>query len=259
MGVMSYRRIMLKLSGEALNHSTTELQKGSRQEQDAGQALSGRESGGLDKEALHHVAAEILGVQREGVEVAVTIGGGNIWRYRDTAESGIERTVSDAMGMLATIMNAVALQAALEAQGGSSRVCSAIDVPQLAEPYLRRRAVRHLEKGRVVICAGGTGNPYFTTDSAAALRSLELNCEVLLKATNVDGVYDRDPHQFPEARKFRTLTLQEAIEKDLQVMDQAALSLCRDQKLPIIVFKFAEPGSLLRVVHGEELGTTIVP
>lgn len=247
----AYKRIMLKLSGEA---------------------LSGGEEFGLDDAALQKIAKEIIAVTKEpssaplrgatdgkGIEVAVTIGGGNIWRHRDTTDSGIERTASDAMGMLATIMNAVALQAALEAQKVHSRVCSAIDVPQLAEPYLRRRAVRHLEKGRIVICAGGTGNPYFTTDSAAALRALELNCDVILKATNVDGIYDQDPKITKDAKKYEELSLQEAIEKNLQVMDQAALSLCRDQQMPIVVFNFGESGNLLKVVRGEKMGTRVTP
>jgi uridylate kinase len=198
-------------------------------------------------------------VRKEGVEVAVTVGGGNIWRHRDTVDTGIERTVSDYMGMLATIMNAVALQSALEDLGAESRVCSALDIPQLAESYVRRRALRHLEKGRVVICAGGTGSPYFTTDSSAALRALELGCDLLLKATNVDGVYDKDPHRSKDAKKYDTLSLQEAIARDLQVMDQAALSLCRDQNLPIIVFNFATSGNLLRVVRGENVGTRVTP
>ncbi len=240
LGEMSprYSRIMLKLSGEA---------------------LSGAKESGLDDAALHSIAGEIMEVAKTGVQIAVTIGGGNIWRYRDRQDSGIERTVSDAMGMLATIMNAVALQAALEAERQASRVCSAIDVPQLAEPYIRRKAVRHLEKGRIVICAGGTGNPYFTTDSAAALRALELGCEVILKATNVDGVYDKDPRKDKNAKKYETLSLQEAIEKDLHIMDQAALSLCRDQRLPIVVFNFSEKGNLLRVVKGEKVGTRVIP
>ena len=217
----------------------------------------GTEGYGLEDEALHSIAEEIAKIKNEGVEVAVTIGGGNIWRFRDQKESGIERTVSDAMGMLATIMNAVALQASLEAKGAHSRVCSAIDVPQLAEPYIRRRALRHLEKGRVVVCAGGTGSPYFTTDSAAALRALELNCDVILKATNVDGVYDKDPNEHKDAKKYDEVTLQEAIEKNLKVMDQSALSLCREQKLPIVVFNFSEKGNLLRVVNGERVGTVV--
>lgn len=225
----------------------------------SGEALSGENEFGLDHDSLHRIAEEIMELVKAGVQVAVTIGGGNIWRYRDTKNSGIERSSSDVMGMLATIMNAVALQAALEAQGGSCRVCSAIDVPQVAEAYIRRKAVAHLEKGRVVVCAGGTGHPYFTTDSAAALRALELNCEVILKATNVDGVYDKDPKIAKDAKRYETLTLQEAIEKDLHVMDQAALSLCRDQKLPIVVFDFARKGNLLRVVNGEKIGTRVTP
>lgn len=226
----------------------------------SGESLSGSGDFGLEKEALHRIAGEIATIKKEkGISLVVTVGGGNIWRFRDQAESGIERTVSDAMGMLATIMNAVALQAALEAVSVESRVCSAIDIPQLAEPYLRRRAMRHLEKGRVIICAGGTGNPYFTTDSAAALRALELNCDIILKATNVDGVYDKDPRQNKGAKKYDTLTLQEAIEKNLGVMDQAALSLCREQKIGIVIFDFSVAGNLLRVVRGESVGTRVLP
>jgi len=236
-GAMSqYKRIMLKLSGEA---------------------LAGTSDFGLEKDALHRIAEEIVMAKKEGVSIAVTVGGGNIWRFRDQKESGIERTASDAMGMLATIMNAVGLQAAIEDLGAESRVCSAIDVPQLAEPYLKRRAIRHIEKDRIVICAGGTGNPYFTTDSAAALRALELNCDVILKATNVDGVYDKDPKKFKDAKKYDTLTLQEAIEKGLGVMDQAALSLCREQGIGVVVFDFSVPGNLLRVVKGEKVGTRV--
>ena len=187
----AYKRIMLKLSGEALS------------KEGKGQ--------GINQTVLHTVAQTLAGVAERKVQIVVVVGGGNIWRYRDTTGSGIERTVSDAMGMLATIINSVALQAALEHCGVHTRVLSAIDVPQLAEPYIRRRAIRHLEKGRVVICAGGTGNPYFTTDSAAALRAVELGCDILLKATNVDGVYDRDPKRFRTAKKYRTLTFREAL------------------------------------------------
>ncbi len=225
----------------------------------SGEALSGSADFGLESGALHRIAEEIISVKKQGIEVVVTIGGGNIWRFRDQKESGIERTASDAMGMLATIMNAVGLQAAIESLGAESRVCSAIDVPQLAEPYLRRRAVRHLQKGRIVICAGGTGNPYFTTDSAAALRALELNCNVILKATNVDGVYDKDPKKFPDAKKYDKLTLQEAIEKGLGVMDQAALSLCREQGIGVVVFDFSKKENLLKVVKGENVGTVVTP
>jgi len=231
-----YKRVMIKLSGE----------------------LFSREAGfGLDHDRLLDVAKSINAVSEEGIETCVVVGGGNIWRYRDTKESGIERTASDAIGMLATVMNAVGLQSALESLGKFTRVCSAIDIPQLAEPYIRRRAMRHLEKGRVVICAGGTGNPYFTTDSAAALRALELQCDVLLKATNVDGVYDSDPKKHKNAKKFDRLTYRQAIEKNLGVMDQAAFSLCMEQKLPIVVFQFTDARSLLSAAKGEKIGTLV--
>ena len=233
---MNGKRIMIKLSGE----------------------LFAREGGfGLHHENLGEVAKSIKEVVDAGFEVVVVVGGGNIWRFRDTQDSGIERTSSDAIGMLATIMNGVGLQSALETLDQNTRVCSAIDVPQLAEPYLKRRAERHLEKGRVVICAGGTGNPYFTTDSAAALRALELQCDMLLKATNVDGVYDKDPNKHSDAKKYDKLTYQEAIEKHLNVMDQAAFSLCMDQNLPIRVFNFDKDGSLLKAAKGEKIGTLV--
>lgn len=233
---MKYNRVMLKLSGEA---------------------VSKEGGGGIDHETLITIAQRIKMVADAGIQVVVVVGGGNIWRFRDTTESGIERTASDAIGMLATIMNSVALQSALESIGAQTRVCSSIDVPQLAEPYIRRRAIRHLEKGRVVICAGGTGNPYFTTDSAAALRALELNCDVLLKATNVDGVYDKDPNKHKDAKLYDDLKYQEAIEKHLNVMDQAAFSLCQDSNLPIRVFNFNEEGTLLKAAQGENIGTLV--
>lgn len=231
-----YKRIMLKLSGEAL-------------------ARQGEF--GMSRDVLTDVARAIKGVADAGIQVAIVVGGGNIWRFRDTQDSGIERTASDALGMLATIMNSVALQSALEAQGAFTRVCSSMDIPQLAEPYIRRRAVRHLEKGRIVLCAGGTGNPYFTTDTAAALRALELSCDVLLKATNVDGVYDKDPHRHRDARKYAQLTYQQALEQHLSIMDQTAFSLCQEQKLPIRVFRFAEEDALLQAATGGEIGTLI--
>lgn len=233
---MAYRRLLLKLSGEA---------------------FAGESGFSFDYKRLHRVAEEIMEVLKAKIEVVIVVGAGNIWRYKDTTESGIERTASDAMGMLATIMNAVALQSALEKMGAKTRVCSAINVPQLAEPYLRRRAQRHLEKGRVVICAGGTGNPFFTTDSAAALRALELSCDAILKASTVDGVYDKDPNKFKNARKYDKLSFQEAIEKNLQVMDQSAFSLCREQNLPIIVFNFAQKGALLEAAKGKNVGTVV--
>lgn len=234
---MTYKRIMLKLSGESLS------------KEGKGQ--------GIHQPTLYAIAQDIAELAKRGIQVAVVVGGGNIWRYRDTTDSGIERTASDTMGMLATIMNGVALQAALESLGTYSRVASAIQVPQVAEPYIRRRAIRHLEKGRVVICAGGTGNPFFTTDSAAALRALELGCEVVLKATNVDGIYDKDPNRFPDAVLYKRLGFQEALEKHLNVMDQAAFSLCQDQNLPIRVFNFNVEGNLLKAATGEDVGTLV--
>ncbi len=233
---MKGKRVMIKLSGE----------------------LFAQEGGfGLDHDRLEKVARSIKEVVEAKFEVAIVVGGGNIWRFRDTQDSGIERTASDAIGMLATIMNGVGLQSALESIGTFTRVCSSIDIPQLAEPYIRRRAIRHLEKGRVVICAGGTGNPYFTTDSAAALRALELQCDLLLKATNVDGIYNKDPHKYKDAKKYDQLTYQQAIEQHLNVMDQAAFSLCMDQKLPICVFQFDNKGSLLKATKGEKIGTLV--
>lgn len=223
----------------------------------SGELFAREEGFGLGHDSIEAVAKGIKEVVDAGYEVAVVVGGGNIWRFRDTQDSGIERTASDAIGMLATIMNGVGLQSELEGMGQFTRVCSAIDVPQLAEPYIKRRAVRHLEKGRVVICAGGTGNPYFTTDSAAALRACELQCDVLLKATNVDGVYDKDPNKHTDAKKYEKISYQEAIEQHLNVMDQAAFSLCMDQKLPIRVFKFDTQGSLLKAAKGEKIGTLV--
>ncbi|MBI3331923.1 UMP kinase [Candidatus Peregrinibacteria bacterium] len=233
---MNYKRIMLKLSGEV---------------------FSGDEEYGIHRAAFLDTAKQIQDVYKTGVQVVIVVGGGNIWRYRDTKENGIERTVSDAMGMLATVMNSVALQAALESLGLETRVLSAIDIPQLAEPFIKRRAQRHLQKNRIVICAGGTGNPYFTTDSAAALRALELSCDVLLKATNVDGVYDKDPNKHKDAVKYDELTFQQALDKHLDIMDQAAFSLCQDQSLPIVVFNFMKKGSLLKAAKGEKIGTFV--
>ena len=233
---MTYKRIMLKLSGEV---------------------FAGSREYGIDKPTLDDIAKQIIEVAKLDMEVVIVVGGGNIWRYRDTQDSGIERTASDSMGMLATIMNSVALQSSLEALGAETRVLSAIDIPQLAEAFIKRRAIRHLEKGRIVICGGGTGNPYFTTDSAAALRALELSCDVLLKATNVDGIYDKDPNKHKDAKLYSELTYQQALEKQLGVMDQAAFSLCQEQKLPIIVFNFLKKGSLLKVARGDKIGTVV--
>src|SRR3989339_585376 len=233
---MSYKRIMLKLSGEALSKEGEQ---------------------GIDHESVMDLAKEIQSVAKKGIQIVIVVGGGNIWRWRDTTESGIERTASDAIGMLATIMNSVALQSALEFLSLDTRVCSAINVPQLAEPFIRRRALRHLEKGRIVICAGGTGNPYFTTDSAAALRASELQCDILLKATNVEGVYDKDPDEHKDAKLYSSLKYSEAISQNLRIMDQAAFSLCMEQKLPIRVFNSGSNGNLLSAAQGKNIGTLV--
>lgn len=231
-----YKRIMLKISGEVLGDS---------------------HGAGIDPVALVRIAKEIAKVHKAGLEVVVVVGGGNLWRYRDTKEVGIERTTSDYMGMMATIMNGVALQSALEKLGTFCRVATALDLPQIAEPYLRRKAIRHLEKKRVVVCAGGTGNPYFTTDTAAALRAVELNCDIILKATKVDGVYDADPEKVKGAKRYDTLGFDEAIRKNLQVMDQTAFSLCRESNLKILVFNMHKTDSILQAAKGEKVGTLI--
>jgi len=231
-----YKRVLLKLSGEA---------------------LLGKKDFGIDYSVLDFVCREIQEVHKKGVELVIVIGAGNIWRGQENGESGIDRVPSDFIGMLGTIMNSVALQTALEKKGMTCRVCSALDVPAVAESYITRRAERHLEKKRIVICAAGTGNPYFTTDSAAALRSLELKCDVLLKATNVDGVYDSDPQKNKKAKRFAKITFDEVLERDLKVMDATAVAQCRDNKMPIIVFELMKKGNLQKVLSGESVGTRI--
>jgi uridylate kinase len=231
-----YNRILLKLSGEA---------------------LLGNQEFGMDPEVLHYIADEIIEVKNMGVEVAIVIGAGNIWRGARN-NSDIDRVPSDYIGMLGTIMNSLALQSSIEKKGVFCRCCSAIDMPEVAESYITRRADRHLEKGRVVICAAGTGNPYFTTDSAAALRALELKCDVLLKATNVDGVYDSDPRQNPKAQKYDTVSFDEVLEKNLKVMDSTAIAQCRDNQMPITVFKLMDKGNLKKIIQGEKIGTNII-
>lgn len=231
-----YKRVMLKLSGEVL------LGKGEES---------------IDYKLLEDLCREIIDVQKLGVQLVLVIGGGNIWRYRDFKETGIDRVTSDNIGMLATIMNAVAMQSTFEKLGASCRVASAINIPQIAEPYLRRKVMRHLEKNRIVICAGGTGSPFFTTDSAAALRALETECEILLKATKVDGVYEKDPKRFPKAKRFDHLTYHEVLEMELEVMDQAAVSLCKESKIPIQVFNLEKHGNIRKAVLGETIGTLI--
>ena len=231
-----YRRILLKLSGEAL----------------------GDELGhGINPEAVLSTADQIREVRDMGLQVVIVVGGGNIFRGATGSGQGIERATGDYMGMLATVINALALQNSLEKLGVATRVQSAITMTQVAEQFIRRRAQRHLEKGRVVIFAGGTGNPFFSTDTAAALRANEIGVEVLLKATKVDGVYDKDPKKFPEAKRYTRLSFMEALQQQLKVMDAAAFSLCMENKLPIIVFDFFKAHNLRRVVLGEEVGTLV--
>jgi uridylate kinase len=231
-----YRRVLLKLSGEAL----------------------GGETGiGICPEAVTGMAEQIREVRELGVEVVVVVGGGNIFRGLSGSERGIERATGDYMGMLATVINSLALQDALEKMGVPTRVQSAISMAQVAEPFIRRRAVRHLEKGRVVIFGGGTGNPYFSTDTAAALRANEIGAEVILKATKVDGIYDCDPMKNANAKRFTQIKYIEALQRQLKVMDSTAFSLCMDNKMPIIVFDFFQPHNLRRIVMGEEVGTLV--
>ena len=231
-----YKRILLKLSGEI---------------------LAGAAGYGLDEDVLHGIAAEIAEVHRSGVQIGVVLGGGNIFRGLAAASRGMDRVAADSMGMLATVINSLALQHALEKQGVFTRVQSAIDMHKVAEPFIRRRAVRHLEKGRVVIFAAGTGNPYFTTDTAAALRAIEVGADVILKGTRVDGVYDKDPERHGDASRYETITYLDVLNQGLKVMDSTAVSLCMDNKLPIIVFDVGRPGNLARVVDGEPVGTLV--
>jgi uridylate kinase len=231
-----YKRILLKLSGEA---------------------LLGGEDYGIDPAIIHRIASEIAEVSRLGVEIAVVIGAGNIFRGAGLAQSGIDRVTADHMGMLATVMNCLALQDALESIGVDARVMSAISVHDVCEDYIRRRAVRHLEKGRVVICAGGTGNPFFTTDTAAALRAIEVGADIVLKATKVDGVYSADPVRDPSAERYERLDYDSVIASKLGIMDANAIVLCRDQQMPIRVFNVFGEGNLVRIVQGEAIGTLV--
>jgi uridylate kinase len=231
-----YRRILLKLSGEA---------------------LGGENGVGISPESVHEMARQIAEVREMGVQVVVVAGGGNIYRGASSGERGIERATGDYMGMLATVINSLALQDALEKLSVETRVQSAIAMSQVAEPFIRRRAVRHLEKGRVVIFGGGTGNPYFSTDTAAALRANEIGAEVILKATKVDGIYDSDPTKNPSAKRYTQISYLEALQKRLKVMDSTAFSLCMDNKMPIIVFDFFKAHNLRAVVLGEAVGTLV--
>jgi uridylate kinase len=235
-GAPAYRRILLKASGEA---------------------LMGAQNYGVDVRVARAIAEEIKSVRDLGVEVAVVVGGGNIFRGVSESAGDMDRSSADYIGMLATVMNAVVLQDALEKVGCHTRVLSAIHIPQVGEPFIRRRAIRHLEKGRVVIFAAGTGNPYFTTDSAAALRALEIRADVILKATKVEGIYTADPMKDATATRYDCITYQEVLEKQLKVMDASAISLCMDNDLPIVVFNMRTSGNIVRVVSGETVGTTV--
>jgi uridylate kinase len=234
---MAYKRILLKLSGEA---------------------LMGKQNYGIDTQVAESVARELKAVHDLGIGIAVVVGGGNIFRGVSESAGNMDRAAADYIGMLATVMNAVVLQDALEKLGVFTRVMSAIDIPQLAEPFIRRRAVRHLEKQRVVIFAAGTGNPYFTTDSAAALRACEIGAQVIFKATKVDGIYSADPVKDPTATRFEKISYQEVLEKQLKVMDASAISLCMDNNLPIMVFNMKESGNILKAVGGDlSIGTLV--
>ena len=233
---LKYKRVILKVTGEA---------------------LGGEEKYGIDSATVRSFAEEIKEVKALGCEMALVIGGGNIFRGAQLSEGGMERATADYMGMLATVINSLALQDALEKIGVSTRVMSAIEMRQVAEPYIRRRATRHLEKGRVVIFAGGTGNPYFTTDTTASLRAMEIGAEVILKATKVSGVFDSDPMKNSDAKKYGRLSYIEVLNKELKVMDSTAISLCMDNHLPIVVFNLMEKGNIKRVVCGEDIGTLV--
>ncbi|QYR55766.1 UMP kinase [Fusobacterium hwasookii] len=232
-----YKKILLKLSGEA---------------------LMGDQEFGISSDVITSYAKQIKEIVDLGVEVSIVIGGGNIFRGISGAAQGVDRVTGDHMGMLATVINSLALQNSIEKLGVPTRVQTAIEMPKVAEPFIKRRAQRHLEKGRVVIFGAGTGNPYFTTDTAAALRAIEMETDVVIKATKVDGIYDKDPVKYPDAKKYQTVTYNEVLAKDLKVMDATAISLCRENKLPIIVFNSLDEGNLKKVIMGEHIGTTVV-
>jgi uridylate kinase len=233
---LKYHRILLKLSGEA---------------------LMGAADYGIDPEVIGRLANEIIAVQRAGSEVGVVIGGGNIFRGAGLAAAGMDRVTGDHMGMLATVMNALAMQDAIEKRGGFARVMSAIPIHDVAEDYIRRRAIRHIEKGRIVLFAAGIGNPFFTTDSAAALRAVELGADLLLKATKVDGVYTADPARHADATRYESLSYDEVIEHRLEVMDTAAIALCRDHSMPLRIYEMTVAGNLMRIMQGESIGTLV--
>jgi uridylate kinase len=231
-----YKRILLKLSGEA---------------------LAGKQGSGINTSVIQQIAKDVAAVYALQVQIGIVIGGGNIFRGVAASAEGMDRASSDYMGMLATVINALALQDALEKEGVPTRVQTAIEMAEIAEPYIRRKAMRHLEKGRVVIFGAGTGNPYFTTDTGAALRAMEMNSEILMKATKVDGIYDKDPNKHADAKRFDRISYIEVLSLGLQVMDMTAVSLCMDNKLPILSFDLTQPGNILRAVMGEKLGTVV--
>ena len=236
MDVPKYGRVMLKISGEA---------------------LIGKADYGIDTKVMDNIANQIGEVVHMGVEIAVVVGGGNFWRGVAASANGMDRTTADYIGMLATVMNAIGLQDALEKKNISTRVQSSITMQEIAEPFIRRRALRHLEKKRVVIFAGGTGNPYFSTDTAAALRALEINAEILFKATKVDGVYDKDPNKYPDAKKYDELTYLEVLDKNLRILDSTATSLCMENDLPVVVFDITKSGNIKDVISGKKIGTIV--
>jgi uridylate kinase len=233
---MKYKRILLKLSGEA---------------------LMGNKSYGIDPDRLSQYSREIKAVAEKGVQIGIVIGGGNIYRGMEAAATGIDRVQGDYMGMLATVINGMALQSSLESMGLYTRLLSGIKIEQVCEPFIRRRAIRHLEKGRIVIFGAGTGNPYFTTDSAASLRAIEIEAEAVLKGTRVDGIYTSDPEKDPSATRFSNISFKEVYQKGLQIMDMTAFTLCKENGLPIIVFDMNKPGNLLKIAEGQDVGTLV--
>ena len=233
---MAYARVLLKLSGEA---------------------LMGDQSYGIDPAIVQSIAEDVAKVVAKGTQLAIVVGGGNIFRGLKGSAAGMDRATADYVGMLATVMNAITLQDGLERAGVPTRVQTAIEMQEVAEPYIRRRAIRHLEKGRVVVFGGGCGNPFFTTDTTASLRAAEINADVVFKATKVDGVYDRDPKRFPDAKRYDSLTFQQVLSGELAVMDSTAIALCKDNKIPIVVFNIFEPGNINKAVAGEAIGSRI--
>lgn len=236
MSKLAFKRILLKLSGEA---------------------LGGQQGQGINPQVIQQIAQDVAEAHKAGVQIGLVIGGGNIFRGVSASAQGMDRASSDYMGMLATVINALALQDALEKEDVPTRVQSAIAMAEIAEPYIRRKAIRHLEKGRIVIFAAGTGNPFFTTDTAASLRAMEINAEVIMKATKVDGIYDKDPKKHPDAKKFDEISYMDVLNKGLQVMDSTAISLCMDHKLPILTFDLNKKGNILKATQGQKIGTLV--